>query len=127
MPSRWLFIAVGLLSLRQPSVSTRQIPVRNQTEKMRYAVKLGTTLVVPHHDIPGCELSISGGQHRSSGARVIVPATMGFKVHRTELPDFATVMNPRQESARLLLLADFDPILDQNNPRMHETVLDLGT
>lgn len=94
---------------------------------MRDAVKLGATLVVGHHDIPWCKFNISDRQHRISGSRVVVPPTMGFKVHWTKLPNFATVMNPRQESARLLLLAHFNPILDQNNSRTDESVLGLGT
>jgi hypothetical protein len=119
MASCRFFIAVRLLSAWEPGFSTRQIFVWNPAQKVRYAVKLGAPLVVRHHDIPGCNLSISVGQHCIPGARVVVSAAMGPKVHRTELPDFATVMNSRQESARLLLLAHFDPILDQNNSRMN--------
>lgn len=45
---------------------------------------------------------------------------MRLKIHWTELPGFAPVVDPRQEPLRLLFLADLKPVFDQDYSRMNE-------
>ncbi len=51
---------------------------------------------------------------------------MRFHIHRAELPDFPTILNPCLEAAVLLFLADFQPILDQENTILKDEVFSNG-
>src|SRR5438552_10292443 len=84
------------------------------------AAKARTALVVRVDNVPWCNLGISGSQHFIAGARIVIPAPMGLEVHRAELPDFPPVVDPRDETAGLLFLADFKPVFDQDNSRANE-------
>src|SRR6266571_3684658 len=49
---------------------------------------------------------------------------MRFNIHRAELPDLPAIMNPRFEAAVLLFLADFQPVLNQENAIINNEMLD---
>src|SRR5579864_6047743 len=48
---------------------------------------------------------------------------MRLEIHRTELPDFAPIVDPRQKSTCLLLLAHLEPVFDQDYSRVNESLL----
>src|SRR5256885_11203598 len=65
-------------------------------------------------------------EHGISSPRVIVPASMRFHIHWTELPDLPAIMNPCLEATILLFLADFQPVLDQDNAILNDEMLSNG-
>jgi hypothetical protein len=99
-----LSVAAGLLSLRQSNSFAQYIFVRNQAEQMRDAVQPRAALVVCLHHVPWRDSAVRRGHHLVARTRVIVPASIGFEIHWTEFPDFADIMDPRQEPPGLLLL-----------------------
>ena len=65
-------------------------------------------------------------EHLVAGARVIVPARIGLEVHRAQLPLAQRIVDPRHEAPLLLVLADLEPELDQDDPGIDEPLLELG-
>ena len=65
------------------------------------------------------------GQHAVAGARVVVPAGPRRKVHRTELPLPDRIVDARLEAPLLLLVADFEPQLDQDDAAADEIAFEL--
>src|SRR5580704_11538309 len=49
---------------------------------------------------------------------------MRFKIHRAELPDFQSVVDPADEAASLLFLSHLEPVLNQDDSRSHECLFD---
>src|ERR1700752_2001443 len=61
-------------------------------------------------------------QHAIAGARIFVPTPERFQIHWAELPLLQWILDPRFKSSLLLLLSDFQPILKQNNPSIHDVL-----
>ena len=57
------------------------------------------------------------------GPGIVVPATVGPEIHGRELPDLAPITNTRLKAARLLLRADFQPVLEENDAGIDDYLL----
>src|SRR5262245_4914638 len=119
-----LAIAVAALALRQLDLLARQLLVGNVPEKMRDQVEPGASLVVAANDIPGGEPGIRRCEHVVTRAGIIEPAAVGLEVHRRKLPDLSSVIDPRLDPAGLLVGAHLEPVLDQDDPVIHDGLLD---
>ena len=62
-------------------------------------------------------------QHEIARPREIVPALVGFDIHRAELPLSDRIVYARQEAPFLLLLADLQPDLDQPDAALNDELL----
>src|SRR5580704_8569287 len=90
---------------------------------MRDAVEPSAAFIVRIDDEPRSNVSIGCRHHFIAGSRVVVPTTMRLEIHRTEFPDFTSVVNPRQKPAGLLVLTNLEPVFDENYPRMNKRFL----
>ena len=72
----------------------------------------------------GAHGRVARGDHRVPGPRVVVPAGVRLDVHVGQLPDLARVVDPPLEPARLLLGADLEPVLDEDDPAVDHRLLD---
>ena len=77
--------------------------------------------------IPGRRWSIRGCKHRIPGARVVVPTTMRFQVHRTKLPALGRIFYPREEALVLFLFRYFEPVLQKDDALADQKALEAGT
>jgi len=59
-------------------------------------------------------------QHYILRSRVTISASPGFDVHRAEVPLPYWVLDTGLESPFLLLLADLEPELDENDPAVEK-------
>src|SRR5438132_7249788 len=101
--------------------------VGNQTEQMGDAIETRPPLVIRRDDVPWCVLGIGGFQHHVPRSRIGVPASIRFDVHRTQLPLAERIFHARLEAPLLLFLTNFQPKLDQDNSRLGDVTLELGT
>ena len=113
--SLWFFISVGGLSFSQLEGFGRKLSIGDQAQEVRDAVETCPPCIIGLDDVPGGYGRIGGLEHLISGSRVVVPASMRFQVHRAQLPDLPAVGNAVLEATVLLLLADFQPVLDQDD------------
>src|SRR5262249_48695031 len=82
---------------------------------MRDAVETRSFLVVGSHNVPRCEIRIGGIQHHVACTGVVVPAAARRQVNRAQLPLPSRIINACLKPARLFLVTDLEPILDQLN------------
>src|SRR3954451_15727795 len=65
--------------------------------------------------MPGRLRCVSSSKHCVPAARIVIPATVRFQVHGAKLPCSHGIVNAFEKPPVLLLLADFEPVLDENN------------
>ena len=99
--------------------------VRDQRQQVADAVQPRAPLVVGVDDVPRRLLDVGVAEHLVLGARVLDPALARLEVHRAELPAAHRVGDARLEAALLLLVADREPVLHEDDPRAHEHPLEL--
>ena len=63
-------------------------------------------------------------QHQVARPRELVPALVGFEIHRAQLPLPDRIVDARHEAPFLLLLADLEPDLDQPDAAIDDELLD---
>src|SRR3954447_5866641 len=51
---------------------------------------------------------------------------MGFEIHRAELPDLAVVVDTLKEALGLVLLADLEPVFDEDDSGIDDRVFNIG-
>ncbi len=73
-------------------------------------------------DVPGSVFDIGCIEHHVSGLGVFVPLAAGGKIHRAQLPLPYGIIDTGLEPAFLLLIADFEPELDELNPSFHDVL-----
>src|SRR3954465_2334558 len=117
-------IAMPVRPLGQMDRIARDHLVGNEREDVGDAVEPRPLLVVALQHVPGRFVMVAGLQHGVARQRIIVPARIGFDVHRAELPLPERILHPRAETALLLLLADLEPQLDQDDPVADEPLLE---
>ena len=105
----------------------RQRLVGNHRQQMRDGVQARRPLVVGADDVPGGDARVGLLQHHVARAGVVVPARARGNVHRTELPLAHRILDAGFEPPFLLVVADFHPQLDQNDPTPDHELLDLRT
>src|SRR5262249_250010 len=113
-------------ALRQLYLVAMDVLIWNQTEKMRDAVQTRSPLVVRAHEIPRRLLRVSRVEHQGPGPRIGVPGGIGFGVHWAQFPLAHWVVDAPLKPPPLLILADFQPKLDQDNPGPNDMALELG-
>src|SRR5437764_13110452 len=90
------------------------------------AVQPRPALVVRANDIPWRVFRAGGLEHQVARPRVVVPPTVGLRVHRTKLPLPQRIVDPGPEAALLLDHPDFEPELDQDDAALDDVFLHLG-
>ena len=88
------------------------------------AVEARAPLVVGLHRPPGRLLDVRMAEHLVLGLRVLDPLGHGLQVHRAQLPPPCGVPRPLLEAALLFLVADREPVLDQDDAVLHEQPLE---
>src|ERR1039457_3926506 len=91
---------------------------------MRKAVKTGPLLVVRFDDVPGGLWRVGVHEHYVLGARVLDPAEPGLEVDLAQLPVFERVVQAKLKAPLLLLVADGEPVLDKDQPRVDEQLFE---
>src|SRR5881398_23716 len=102
----------ALLTWRQLDLLLWHRLVGHQAEEMADEIEMRAALVVGLDDIPGSLLDVRVREHLVLGLGVVDPSRPGLQVHRAQLPTLAGVVDPRQETALLLFVADRKPVLD---------------
>src|SRR6516165_5192110 len=93
---------------------------------MRYAREPSSSFVIGGDDIPRRVLCISGFKHLVARVRVFIPAPVRFKIHGAELPLANWIANACIEAAFLLFLANFEPILNEDDASIDDVFFDGG-
>src|SRR6266516_1624045 len=101
--------------------------VRDAVEQMPDEIQPGAALVVGRDNVPGRLWRVGGLDHALVGRRVVPPAPHRFGVHRAELPVLDRVVDPGLEPAPLLVLADIEKVLAQDDAVLDDRLpLDRG-
>jgi hypothetical protein len=95
---------------------TGHLLVRNETEKVGNAIEAGPPLVVGADDVPRRVRGVGRVEHLVAGAGVRIPPRVRLDVHRAQFPLAERILNAGLEPPPLLLLAYFQPELDELNP-----------
>src|SRR5580704_4141066 len=101
--------------------------VRQQRQNMGNAVEPGAAFVVGAHDVPRRLLAVGRREHQVARLRIIVPAPVGFQIHRAQLPLAYRIADALQEALFLFLLTDLEPYLDQGDAALDAVLLQLRT
>ena len=117
-----IVVAALILTCRQFHLFARSFAIRNQAQEMLNAIESRLPFIVRPDDVPRGMLCICRFQHAITSARVFIPASKGLQIHRTEFPLPYWVIDSSLETPLLLFLSDFQPILDQDNPSIHDIV-----
>jgi hypothetical protein len=88
------------------------------------AVEPGAPLVVGLHHVPRGLGGVGVQEHGVLGPRVVDPPLPGLQVDGAELPSPERVVHPALEPPLLLLVADREPVLDEDDPVLDELVLE---
>ena len=83
-------------------------------------------LVVGLGDVPRRLGRVGAGEHGVLRLRVVDPAPARLEIHAAQLPLLGGVVQARLEPALLLLVADREPVLDEDDPGAQQVVLELG-
>src|SRR5215211_9530393 len=110
-----LHVAAGRLPLGQDDLRPGDLFVGYEAQEVGDAIETGPSLFIGIHHVPGGLRSIGRRHHCIPGSRVVVPPAVRFQVHRTQLPDLASVGDAILNAPGLLFLADFEPELDQDH------------
>src|SRR4029078_10907857 len=89
--------------------------VWDAVEQMTDEIQPRAPLVVGGDDVPGRRWRVGGPHYAIVGRRVVPPAPHRFSVHRAQLPVFHRVLDPRFKPAPLLVLADIEKVLAQDD------------
>jgi hypothetical protein len=84
-------------------------------------------LVVGSNDVPRGDARVGLLQHDVPRPGVVVPALTRREVHRTQFPLTHGIVDTRFEPALLLVIAHFEPELDQDDAAIDDELLDLRT
>ena len=93
-----------------------QVVVGDLGEDVADDVEAGGAFVVAVGHKPGRPGGVSGGEHVVAGLGVVVPAAVGFDVHRREFPHFARVGDAVFQAAFLFLHVDFQQYFNRMMP-----------
>src|SRR6185436_19885059 len=83
-----------------------------------------SALVVGEDDVPRRMLAVGVLEHKVTRLGVVVPALVGFDVHRALLPLPHRIIDTRMEPALLLFLPDLEPDLDQPGAALDQKTLE---
>src|SRR4029453_7982080 len=86
-------------------------------------VEAGPLLFIGWNDEPRALLSVLRWEHRVACPRVVVPPLPGREVGLAQLPLSQRVFDSRLEAPCLLLVADLQPVLEEDDLRFQEGAL----
>ena len=81
-------------------------------------------LVVGAATYHGAHARVGRREHRVARPRVVVPTAVRLEVHVGELPDLPRVVDPALEPSCLLVGADLQPVLEQDDAGVDHRFLD---
>ena len=117
-------VAAAPLSLRQREIPGLERLVRDHAQQVADDVQPAALLVVGVRDVPRRPCGVGRGEHRVPRPRVVVPAAVRLQVHVRQLPDLPRVVDPALQAAGLLVGADLEPVLDQQDPGVDHRLLE---
>src|ERR1041385_2849742 len=94
---------------------------------MRQNVEARAPFVVGAHDVPGSVVRIRCLEHLVARARVLKPSFTRWKVHVAKLPLPDRIFDTRFEATLLFLVADLEPVLEEENSVIGDLLLELRT
>jgi len=112
------------LALRKPDFLGARRLVRDLLEQVADEVQPHALLVLRPRHVPRRPRGVGGREHLVARLRVVVPAIVGLQVHRRELPDLAAVVDTVAQAPFLLLGADLEPVLQQDDSGLHHPLLE---
>src|ERR1700739_3668011 len=118
---------VLLVNGRQRQRPACQVTVGNQREKVPDHVQPGSLLIVGIHHVPRRLFGICPRQHLVLRAGILSPVLSRLEIHGAELPPLGRVLHALLEPSFLFLIADREPVFDDQNSRTHEHALKLRT
>src|SRR6267142_1923517 len=92
---------------------------------MRNGVEPRAPLVVRAHDVPRRVLAVGCIEHQVARPRIVVPARIGFHIHRTELPLSQWLLDAGGEPPLLLVLSNLKPELDERDTGISDVFFEL--
>src|SRR5271157_1231115 len=119
-------VAVVDLARRQDDLHRCGVLIRDQAQDVGDAVEPCPLLVIRFDDPPGGLGRVGGVEHRVLGLGVLDPLGAGRDVHGRDLPALGRVLDPILEAALLLLIADREPELDEDDSGADQHPLELG-
>ena len=90
-------VAFRLLALAESGGIERHRLVGDHAQQVGDAVQARAPLVVGWHLVPRRELGVGRVDHLLVGLGVVPPASIGFQVHRAQLPVLGRILDARQE------------------------------
>src|SRR5207245_6604264 len=115
----------ALLARRQLDGLLRHFLVVDERKEVANEVEMRGTLVVGFDHVPRRLFDVAVRKHLVLRLRVVDPAGSGLQVHGAQLPALAGIVDAPQEPPLLLVIADREPVLDDDDPRAHEHALEL--
>src|SRR6201982_3892759 len=120
-----IVVAALVGSFRQFDLFLLNALVGDHRQQVRDAIQPRAPPVLGTDEVPGRMLGIGGLEHQIARFRIVIPAPIGFDVHRAQLPLPQGSVNPCIEPQLLLLHAGLEPVLDQDDPGVDDVSLDL--
>ena len=77
--------------------------------------------------VPGCLFDACVCKHLVLGSRVGGPALARLRIHGAQLPAFRRIGESPLKSPPFLIVANREPVLDQNDSGPNQHALELGT
>src|ERR1700686_1626319 len=94
---------------------------------MRNTIQTGALFIIRSQDMPRRPFGVGGLQHRVTGSRIFKPLAARREIYRAELPLAHRVFDSRLEPPLLLLVAHFEPDLDELDVGVHDEFLHYWT
>ena len=123
--TRLVVVGVLLRTRRAASPSAGRASCAESASAGARCVEARALLVVGPDDVPGRDARVGRLEHRVARARVVVPLGARRQVHRAQLPLPQRIVDARLESPLLLLVADFEPELDQDDAALDDVLFEL--
>src|SRR4029079_9400848 len=122
----WTLVVVAVLfnSLGQLDLVGVDLLVRNCRQNVRDAIQPCAPVVVGAHHVPRRVLAVRRVEHYVARLGVAVPVLVRFRVHRTQFPLTQWIVDAVQEALFLLLFADFQPELYENDTGVGDVLFD---
>ena len=115
----------GLLPRRQFDLLVLDLLVGDHAQQMTDAVDARPLLVVGVDHVPGRLLDVRVGEHVILRAGILHPPFPRLEIHRAEFPPLGRIVDPAAEPAFLLVIADREPVLDEDDAAADEHPLEL--
>src|ERR1700741_3777840 len=109
------FIPLRLLPIRKCHFLHGNFLPWHHAKQVSDAIQSSALFVVGLNAIPGRLLGVGSRKHCITCSRVVVPATMRFKVHRAQFPPPHWILDPPEKPLVLFLFPNLKPVLGKND------------